>query len=314
MANWYLWAFESIAIIRFARRFPLEEGRWKRHLPIQIGGAVIAALLMPVVGWPFDRWIGTRSASGGFGLYVIDHVPFNFTLYWITVAVSSAFESHRRARARELQASQLEARLAQTRLQVLQMQLHPHFLFNSLNAISALMHRDVQAADRMIARLGDLLRLTIENDGTQEVTLRKEIEFLEQYLEIMRVRFQDRLHVQLDISPETLDAFVPNLILQPLVENAIRHAISPRAEGGHVSISSCISDGRLELRVTDDGPGLRADVAGAMEKGLGLANTRARLEQLYGAMQRFVIQNRREGGVEVLLSAPLRTMPVRTTP
>src|SRR4029079_2186861 len=174
-------------------------------------------------------------------------------------------------------------------LQALKMQLHPHFLFNTLNSISALLDEDVDAADQMLARLGDLLRMTLENSGAQEITLQEELEFLRCYLEIEQVRFNDRLTVDMKIEPATLDAQVPNLILQPIVENAIKHGIVSRIAPGRIEISAIRYGGSLKLQVRDNGPGLHPGEAssGRVKEGLGLANTRARLEQRYRHDHRF---------------------------
>ena len=186
------------------------------------------------------------------------------------------------------------------------MQLHPHFLFNTLNSISALLHHDPELADRMIARLGDFLRLTLENSGAQEVTLQKELEFLKCYLEIERVRFQDRLTVSYDVAPETLDAMVPNLVWQPIVENAIRHAIAPRSGRGHIEMRAQRTGETLQLQVKDDGPGLPSNQNsnGSSSKGVGLANTRERLRQLYGNNHRFELVNGSDRGLVVTLEIP----------
>ena len=186
------------------------------------------------------------------------------------------------------------------------MQLHPHFLFNTLHSISALIRRDPDAADKMIARLGDFLRLTLENSGAQEVSLQKELEFLKCYLEIERVRFQDRLTTRLDIEPRALDAAVPNLILQPIVENAIRHGVAPRSAPGHVEISAKRGERALRIQVRDNGPGLSAITApdDAFREGLGLTNTRARLARLYGAAHRFELEDAPGGGLLVTLEIP----------
>jgi LytS/YehU family sensor histidine kinase len=205
-----------------------------------------------------------------------------------------------------LKASQLQAQLAQAQLQALKMQLHPHFLFNTLHAISSLMRRDVDAAERMIARLSDLLRLTLENVGAQETSLRQELEFLESYLEIEKTRFRDRLQVKMDIEPETLDARVPNLILQPLVENAVRHGVAPHAAPGLIEISARLKENKLEIQVRDNGAGLPDARRAQIKEGVGLANTRARLEQLYGAGALFGLSNRDKGGLVVSLTIPFR--------
>ncbi|MFW6085154.1 MAG: sensor histidine kinase, partial [Gemmatimonadota bacterium] len=194
-------------------------------------------------------------------------------------------------------------------LSALEMQLHPHFLFNTLHAISTLMHRDVEAADRMLARLSDLLRLTLENAGTQEVLLKEELDFLEQYLEIERTRFGDRLMVDVEVDPATLDARIPNLILQPLVENAVRHGVAPRADPGWIGIRAARHDGELRVTIEDDGPGLpEADADGLTPAGagVGLANCRARLEQLYGDRGRLDLRSSPAGGLLVSLRIPYR--------
>jgi sensor histidine kinase YesM len=239
--------------------------------------------------------------------YPILQFPSTLFTYWAILGVIYAFNYYRKYREHELKASHLETQLAQAQLQALKMQLHPHFLFNTLHAISSLMRKDVEAADSMITRLSDLLRLTLETTGVQEVTLRQELEFLERYLEIEQTRFRDRLTVRMEIEPETLDARVPNLILQPLVENAIRHGIAPRSAPGWIEIRATHDDRMLHLQVRDNGPGLPPDLEAEMKEGVGLANTRARLEQLYGAAQRFDLNNAAEGGLIVSLTLPFRT-------
>jgi len=208
----------------------------------------------------------------------------------------------------------LEAQLVQAQLQALKMQLHPHFLFNTLNSISALLHHDPELADRMIARLGDFLRLTLDNSGAQEVTLQKELEFLKCYLEIERVRFQDRLTVSYDVAPETLEAMVPNLVWQPIVENAIRHAIAPRAGKGQIEVRAQRTGAKLQLQVQDDGPGLptNQNSNGSSSKGVGLANTRERLRQLYGSNHRFELANGSGRGLVVTLEIPFNPSVNRT--
>src|SRR5688572_3345666 len=178
--------------------------------------------------------------------------------YWAIVGLSHALQYHNEAQDRALRESQLERHLVEAQLQSLQRQLQPHFLFNTLNTISALMHRDVDAADAMIARLSDLLRISLETIGVQEVGLKQELDFLAKYLEIEQTRFRDRLTVVFDIQPDTLDALVPNLILQPLVENSIKHGIGPRPSPGKIEIRSQRLGSMLELVVKDDGVGLSA--------------------------------------------------------
>ena len=230
-------------------------------------------------------------------------------VYFAIVGATHALDYYRRFRERELHAAQLEGQLAQTQLQMLKMQLHPHFLFNTLNAISALMHRDLDLADRMIARLGDLLRMTLQNSGTQEVGFRHELEFIRAYLEIEQARLGPRLKVSMKCEPEVMDAAVPNLVWQPVVENAIRHGIAPRPEGGRLWMRAQRIGNRLHMEVSDDGPGLPDGPAGVLGKGIGLSNTRARLEQLYGGDHHFELSNRPGGGLCVTLTIPFRVVP-----
>jgi LytS/YehU family sensor histidine kinase len=206
---------------------------------------------------------------------------------------------YRKFKDRELRATQLEARLAEAQLQVLRMQLQPHFLFNTLHAISALVHQDAEAADRMISRLAEFLRLTLDSVGVQEIELKGELESLDKYLEIEQVRFSDRLTVVRSIEPHTLDMLVPNLILQPLVENAVRHSIAPRSAGGRIEIRARREGNNLVIDVTDDGGG-----AVPLCEGVGLTNTRARLRQLYGEAQMVEIRAEQGTDFRVTLSLP----------
>jgi len=214
---------------------------------------------------------------------------------------------YKRDRDRELQASQLESKLTQAQLQILEMQLQPHFLFNTLNGIMVLIRQDPDTASLMIARLSEFLRLTLESAGAQEVTLRRELEFLDRYVQIERLRFGDRLTVEQEVPHELLDAMVPNLILQPLVENAIRHGVSKRRGQALISIDVTRDNGTLSIQVRDNGTGLPARGGADVKEGIGLSNTRARLLHLYGQKQRFELSSPPDGGVSVLLSLPFHT-------
>ena len=202
----------------------------------------------------------------------------------------------------------LEKRLVEARLQALQMQLIPHFLFNTLHAISALMHQDVEAADRMITRLSELLRHALESTDQQEAPLREEIDFLKRYLEIEETRFGDRLKIELNIPPDTEDLLVPNLALQPLVENAIQHGIEPHARPGRVTISARRDGANLLLEVRDTGNGAPA---GSWREGVGLTNTRSRLRQLYGDRQTFELGSAPGGGFLASIRLPCRNVAVQ---
>jgi sensor histidine kinase YesM len=237
-------------------------------------------------------------------LYVTKKIAFNLLVFTGIAVVAHAVDLYYRYRERERRALQLETQLTRAQLEALKNQLHPHFLFNTLNTISALLHRDVEAADRVVSRLGDLLRLSLQG-GEQEVTLKQELSFLQHYIDIQHTRFQDRLAFVEDVPPETLDALVPSLILQPLVENAVRHAIEPRSSPGLITIHAHRNNGRLTLEVRDNGPGMQ-QVKSAGCAGIGLSNTRARLEQLYGNDHTFRLENLREGGFSVRMEFPFR--------
>jgi sensor histidine kinase YesM len=232
----------------------------------------------------------------------------NLLTYWVILGFSYMLDSYRQVRDRELRASQLEAQLTKANLQALKMQLQPHFLFNTLNAISSLMHKNIRDADRVVARLGDLLRYSLETEGEQEVALSEELDFLRRYLEIEQIRFGDRLNVRVNAEAEVLPARVPNLILQPLVENAIRYGIGNRGKGGRIEITAEREEEALWLSVKDDGPGLsgngKSNSDGGYVEGVGLHNTRSRLQQLYGDNQELRLLNGTNRGLEVRLKIP----------
>ena len=226
-------------------------------------------------------------------------------IYGILLSLCQTVAWSRRARDRELHAVTAEGALAQARLSALRMQLHPHFLFNSLNGIATLVHTDPQAADDMIGNLSELLRLSLDTSAEQEIPLLRELEFLQRYLDIEQARFGDRLHVVRDIAADTLAACVPTLLLQPIVENAIRHGFERITAPGTVTLSARREGGRLFLEVSDNGAGLTDPPA----EGIGLANTRARLRALYGDAHELVIRNRETGGCLVEIRIPFHHEP-----
>jgi two-component system LytT family sensor kinase len=311
---WYFWPLMTPLILRLGRRFPLERGTLKRNLPVHLAASTILAAvhslqvsLSTILFRPFDQMMRPRPFWTGYWGRFFEEYHLELIAYGMIIGVGYAFDYYARYREREFRASQLEAQLAQAQLQALKMQLHPHFLFNTLNAIAGLVRdRKDKAAVQMLAGLSDLLRHTLENAGKQEIPLREELDFLELYLDIQQMRFSDRLKVQMEVAPETLNARVPNLILQPLVENAIRHGIAARVSSGLIAVSARLVNGLLQLKVEDDGPGLKRDWRMEDGTGLGLSNTRERLEQLYGREHRFEVRNREGGGVEATLVIPWR--------
>jgi two-component system LytT family sensor kinase len=311
-ASWlicgYLWAALTPPILYLSRRFPITRRNYCRGALLHFACSLVAATLLIGAFTVAAKLAGLPAAQKPLGaaflaLFIVEY-HFSLLIYWIILGIDHALRYYRKYRERELQASQLETKLAQAQLQVLKMQLHPHFLFNTLHAISTLMHRDVDAADRMIARLSDLLRLALDNEGVQEVTLKQELELLERYLEIEQTRFRDRLTVEMSIEPEVLDARVPNLILQPIVENAIQHGIAPRRSGGRIEIDARRTNGTLAISVRDDGRGLSFNTEGAIKEGVGVSNTRARLLQLYGDGATFELQSVTGGGTLASLAIP----------
>jgi LytS/YehU family sensor histidine kinase len=316
--DWYEFALLAPITFWICRRFRLERRSWlKTALIYLLGGlvvsgihAVLCALADVLQGWWTAKpFVFTKSLRG----ILANRTHYNLAVYAVTVCAWYAWDYYRKLREREVQTAELTARLAQAQLQALRMQLNPHFLFNALNAVSSLMLKDVVAANKMISRLGDLLRLTLEKSDQPEVALRQEIEFLRRYLEIEQIRFGDRLQLKLDLEPSTLEAAVPNLILQPLVENAIRHAIEPREAAGQLELRSVRDNGRLVLQVSDNGPGPIPETTPAEETSngtrerIGLNNTRERLRKLYGENHQFALSANAMGGLTASLSIPFKT-------
>jgi two-component system, LytTR family, sensor kinase len=300
MADWYVWALLAPAILALGRRLPLTRGRLARNIPLLFLAGLAFAVIKIVLRFQLGQvlhWLPTMRIEG----MILSQFHLTLATFWVILGIGAAFDYYRKFRERE-------ALLAKAQLDALRIQLQPHFLFNTLHTISAFMQEgEIESADRMITRLSDLLRLSLDSVHAQEVPLRQEIEFLQRYLDIQLIRFQDQLRVTVDVQPETLDLAVPNLILQPLVENAIKHGVSRRAGGGEVSVRAFRDNGLLRLEVHDDGPGLGRPLDAALGDGLGLANTRDRLERLYTGRHRFEVQDRPTGGLTVSIGIPERS-------
>ncbi len=301
LADWYVFALLSVPSVLLARRFVIERTHAARSLLVHFCAAAAFSLAYVALRAGLAVWQnGDLAFPTAFRALLVKSWHFNLLVYWVIVAVNHAFDYYDRLRERELRTADLERRLTEARLQALQMQLNPHFLFNTLHAISSLMHKDVEAADRMLVRLSELLRHALEATDTQEVTLREELDFLSRYLDIEHTRFGARLVVRMSIAPETLDALVPNLVLQPLLENAIRHGIEPHARPGCIEVRASRDGESLRLEVRDNGGG----AVGPISEGVGLSNTRARLIQLYGDAQRFALRNDVAGGFIAAIDLP----------
>lgn len=311
--SYYLWAALYPVILILSRRFNLGKQSWRRNVLVHLPASFIFAtlhlaafvLIYHIVGGH-----GTEVFASVFELFKFYFYRFlldNMQIYWVCLIVISAHDYYRKYREQELKASELRTQLAQAQLQALKMQLHPHFLFNTLNAISELVHKNPETAEHMITQLSDMLRLSLDKIGVQEVSLKQELDFLDKYLKIEQTRFQERLRVEMKIDPKALDSLVPNMILQPLVENAVRYGIAPRATGGTIEIRAGRENGMLHLDVCDDGRGMPDGQRGiAGKRGVGLDNTRARLERLYGTSHRFELNNSPGHGLTVSLAIPFR--------
>ncbi len=309
----FIWAALALPIAWLGRRFPPEGPRRLRALAVHLPASFAASFLHLAIEWPFEQWIKTPSMSHlTFQQHVVNALAFGVLFYWVILAISRGFAYGRLAQEREQRAAHLETSLARAQLRSLRAHLQPHFLFNTLHSISALVHTDPPRADRMIARLSDLLRQTMDPDAPQEVTLAEELELLARYVDIQEMRFGDRLRFQLDATPESLPWRVPHMVLQPLVENSIRHAVADRPSGGTIEVRLRVDPAGLCLEVLDDGPGAEpgAPVTDSARPGLGLASTRARVMALYGERAKVELEGRVGGGAVARVRIPRSPMHV----
>ena len=308
LSDWYVFAILSYIPIALTRRFSLGDPFRAQNLLLHIiasgSFSVLFVILRAAVGAMQAQLehqaIGFTEISRPL-LFKTWH--FNVMIYWVILSVCHALEFYRRYQERQTHTLELEKLLTEARLEALQMQLNPHFLFNTLHAVSSLMHKDVEAADRMIARLSGLLRYALESTNTQEVTLEDELSFLSEYLEIERIRFGDRLQTEFSIAPDTRSLLVPNLILQPLVENAIRHGIETSSAPGRITIVAKQVDNQLCISVSDL---CKTERRSSVEPGVGLSNVRSRLEQLYGSSHEFETEYGTTCGFVNRITIPVR--------
>ena len=305
------WGLAAPFVVWFCARRPVARGDLARSVAYQMAAWLVipALFIIPLFAWRSGMATALSRSDLALVLSVESFLRvyvWAFLAYLDLAVVAHALYYARELRSRELRAAQLETRLAEARLDVLRMQIHPHFLFNTLHSIATLMHRDVASAERMLVLLGDLLRDSLARDGRPTVSLERELDFLERYLEIEGKRFGDRLTVHRAIDPATLRAEVPSLLLQPLVENALRHGLGRKPGPGRLALGVERIGDLLELRVKDDGagPSSSGDRPGS---GVGLANTRARLQGMYGAAHSFATRQPEEGGFEVVVRIPYRT-------
>src|SRR5262245_58054561 len=296
LADWLTCGMFTPAFYAMVRRFPIRGERWWTRLPIHLVASFAFVLLKVSIYHPLFNLLNPTEPRT-WSMMLLGGFYYDMLAYWASVGVIHAIEYYRESRERELEATRLA-------LENLRAQLQPHFLFNTLQSISTLIHRDQPAADRMLTDLSELLRLSLRTTASQEVPLRDELGFLDRYLDIMRVRFGDRLVITVDAGPDVREALVPSLVLQPIVENAITHGMADRPDIGHVTVRARRNAGSLVLEVSDDGPGL---VSGTPTNGIGLANTRERVARLYGEPAH--VETLVNGGFTVRIKIPFRTSP-----
>jgi two-component system, LytTR family, sensor kinase len=322
MVGVYVCAVLTPIVLWLGNRWPVE--RRIANAGYHLGFSVVFSILASTMEVPVLLLLGVFPAATqpplvtGIKLFLSFGIQGGVLRYWAVITLQTVYRSQKNAKIREreafelrVQASELEKQLATAQLGALKMQLQPHFLFNTLGAIMVLIQqRETAQAGAMVAGLGDLLRLTLEDVEAQEIPLWRELEFLRLYLSIEQVRFEDRLRVRI-ASPSALsDVLVPHMVLQPIVENAVRHGLCESEEGVTIEVGASSADGLLALIVSDDGPGLVSPRAG--HSGIGLANTRARLTRLYGDRARLDVEQAGSRGVRVTITLPIRTIPAET--
>lgn len=300
LVHYWVWGAAVPLVVAAARRFPLDAHGWRRHVPLHLALGAVATLAQLAVVWialgVAAAWRG--APAPGLAAIVQTNFHSSYPTYWVILLAATAWR-----------AAGLRARLAEARVDALRAQLQPHFLFNALNSVSSLMYTDPEAADAMIARLSELLRLTLRSDPRREIPLGEELDLVDRYLDIERIRFEERLRVTIDVEAAASAALVPPFLLQPLVENAIRHAVAPRPEGGRLEIAAWLEGGAVRIRVADHGPGLAAGgevTGGEVTGGVGLANTRARLDEMYGSEGYLELEAGADGGLAALVRVPQR--------
>jgi two-component system LytT family sensor kinase len=313
LLSWLPWALASPYILRLAYSYPLLQVRsfttWMGH--------AVAWAVISIASGAWDAWLEEllnpwtpELAPGPFGPLALKKIYgqllSSMILYGCVLLVGTMLESRGRLARQQMEAARLSEQLAKTQLDALRHQIEPHFLFNTLNAIAGLVREGKnESAVEMIAGLSDFLRHLLRNPGRQEVPLGEELEFVEKYLDIQKVRFADRLQVKVEVGKELDKALVPGLILQPIVENAVKHGIAKRMQGGAIEISAARANGKLSLNVYNDGPGLPADWEGKRDA-IGLANVRERLQSLYGKDSELKMANEEGRGVKVSITVPYR--------
>lgn len=315
MPNAIVWGIMTPIVLWFTSLYKIESNNWYKNLLIQIIVCLFLAPFLVIIAFEIDllfKWIGgvlpenPSFVMAAFNPRIFANSFDNILTYSIIVGIYYVYDYYQRFRERELKAARLEAQLATARLDLLKAQLNPHFLFNTLNAISIVKDHDLEAADLMITDLSEMLRFVMENIHKQEISLREEMEFLDCYISLQKRRFVDQMEVNVDVDPKAWNALVPSLLLQPIVENAIEHGVRNQKDKGKIDIRCLRNNGSLEFEVRNNGPELGKSNPSRGNRGIGLSNTKERLKSLYGSDFTFKLENSSEGGVVAKLTIPYR--------
>jgi signal transduction histidine kinase len=314
---WYLWALYTPFVIWLSKRYPIERGRVIARSAMHCGIAVVVSFVHTGTRFALQPALRHLSSSEADSLWdvllplAMLELPVHLFIYWAILGGALLIQYYRRLQQQKLTATRLSAQLADARMQALRMQLNPHFLFNALNSIAMLVRNaEREAAVNTLEALSDLLRYVLDDSAHQEVSLRRELEFVKRYLAMEKIRFHNRLDLHTEVEADALDALVPNLILQPIVENAIRHGVEKRASPTTVTVGASTDGQMLRLWIRDDGPGFRGTAGARRDSGVGISNTRRRLAQLYGDAASLDTQDASFGGAIVTITLPLHTVPL----
>jgi two-component sensor histidine kinase len=314
---WYLWALYTPIVIWLSKSYPIERGRVIARSAVHCGIAVVLSFVHTGTRFglqPAFRDLPPSDARSDWDVLLslaTLELPVHLFIYLAILGGALLLQYYRRLQKQKLAATRLSAQLADARMQALRMQLNPHFLFNALNSIAMLV-RNAQrdAAVDTLEKLSELLRYVLDDSTRQEVSLRRELEFIKRYLAMEKIRFQSRLEVRIEVEPDALDALVPNLVLQPIVENTIRHGVENRTSPTTVTVGAGTDGQALRLLISDDGPGFRGTAGAGSSPGLGISNTRRRLAQLYGDAASLDIEDASPSGAIVTITLPLHTVPL----
>ncbi len=305
----FVWAVTTPLILQLGHIFPLRRGRLWVSLCIHL---VLSVAVAASVQATHVALLSLRNAAvfpmpplNGLGRSVLMTIDYGCILYWVVLLIGQSIQYVKHYNAAQVRQAQLQEELAEAQLQALRMQMHPHFLFNALNSVSELIYENPSAAERMIGRLSELLRIYLRTSERQEISLAQEVKFVERYLEVQKMRFEEKLTIRITLDPASESACVPALILQPLVENAVIHGVADCEADGTVEIKAAVNQSLLELRVADNGAGLR-EGSGGFREGIGIRNTRRRLQRMYGDRHTLIIEGLPGGGTQALISIPFK--------